>query len=160
MLQSKNGPTRAFVVCALRALAVSCAVPDRPRKPPSFWPRALAAASALRVRSPIMPASSSATLDICCNGNRPVAPSMVGMSTKRISTSAARSFDRKATGQARDVGDYESGRSGERPKLEAALQLCRAHRAALASRWMSWGFDGERMTTAIKFLGTQGVQAR
>jgi hypothetical protein len=92
--------------------------------------------------------------------NRPVAPSMVGMSTKRISTSAARSFDRKATGQARDVGDYESGRSGERPKLEAALQLCRAHRAALASRWMSWGFDGERLTTAIRFLGTQGVQAR
>jgi hypothetical protein len=65
-----------------------------------------------------------------------------------------------AAGQARDVGDYESGRSGERPKLEAALQLCRAHRAALASRWMSWGFDGERLTTAIKFLGTQGVQAR
>ena len=56
--------------------------------------------------------------------------------------------------------EVESGRSSERPKLEAALQLCRAHRAALASRWMSWGFDGERLTTAIKFLGTQGVQAR
>ena len=65
---------RAFVVCALRALAVSSAVPARPRKPPSFLPRALAAASALRVRSPIMPASSSATLAICCNRNRPVAP--------------------------------------------------------------------------------------
>src|ERR1700722_2085346 len=36
---------RALAVCALRALAVSSAVPARPRKPPSFLPRTLAAAS-------------------------------------------------------------------------------------------------------------------
>ena len=45
---------------ACRALAQSAAVPGRPRKPPSRFPRALAAASAERVRSEINFASCSA----------------------------------------------------------------------------------------------------
>jgi hypothetical protein len=91
----------------LRVAAPSLFTPCGPRRyPPLFQPdrgsrrvsaTRLATANALRVRSPIMPALSSATFAICCNRNRPVAPSMVGRSTKRISTSAARSFDRKAT---------------------------------------------------------------
>ena len=57
----------------------------------------LGAARARLVRSLIMPASSSATLAICCNRKRPVAPSIEGKSTNLISTSVSSSFDRKAT---------------------------------------------------------------
>ena len=45
----------AFSVRAARALAVSSAVPARPRKPPSCVPRALLAARAAFVRAEIMP---------------------------------------------------------------------------------------------------------
>jgi hypothetical protein len=51
----------AFRARAARASAVSAAVPARPRKPPSCFPRALLAANAAFVRAKIMPASSSAT---------------------------------------------------------------------------------------------------
>ena len=42
--------------------------------------------------------------------------------------------------------EVESGRSSERPKLEAALQLCRAHRAALVVANVS------RLTRSVAFL--------
>src|SRR3984957_19711042 len=42
--------------------------------------------------------------------------------------------------------EVESGRTNERPKLEAALQLCRAHRAALVVANVS------RLTRSVAFL--------
>ena len=62
----------AFSVRAARALAVSVAVPGRPRKPPNLFPRALLAANAAFVRAEIMPASSSATAIMICRRKRPV----------------------------------------------------------------------------------------
>jgi hypothetical protein len=47
-------------------VAVSAAVPARPRKPPSFFPRALLAANAAFVRAEIIPASSSVTKLVSC----------------------------------------------------------------------------------------------
>jgi hypothetical protein len=61
----------------------------RIRGPPSFFPLRFAAAKAARVRAEIMPASNSATATICCNKNRPVAPSISGRSANLTSTFAS-----------------------------------------------------------------------
>lgn len=64
-----------------------------PLLPPSFLPRAFAAASAFLVRSEMKPASNSATATSCCSMNRPVGPSMAGRSAKRTSTPVSRSLE-------------------------------------------------------------------
>ena len=78
---------------ARRALAQSAAVPARPRKPPSRLPRALAAASAARVRSEIIFASCSAMAAMMWIVRR----FACGKSTASNSTFDSIKFEMKAT---------------------------------------------------------------
>jgi hypothetical protein len=86
---------------AARPMARASSVSFVLRTPPSFAPLALAAASAALVRLEIISASSSATLAICRNRNRPVGPSIFGKSQNRTSTPASRSWDRKCADRVR-----------------------------------------------------------
>ena len=73
--------------------------PVAPIAPPSFTPRALAAARAALVRSDARPASSSATSAICDRTNLPMAPEGIsGISQKQTSTSP--SMRRRRNGHA------------------------------------------------------------
>lgn len=83
--------------CVARPRAWASRLARPPRSPPSFLPRAFAAANAALVRVEIIPASSSATAAICWIMKRPVGPSSVGKSANLTVTPASRSAERKLT---------------------------------------------------------------
>jgi hypothetical protein len=98
-LMSSTMPRRSAACWAALALMDATAsvlptcLPWSARAPlglPSFTPRAFGAAIALLVRSPIKPASNSATAAICVSRSRPIGPAgTLGRSQKTRSTSLA-----------------------------------------------------------------------
>lgn len=130
----------ACLASSARPAALASADRDTPRLPPSFLPLALAAARAALVRVEIMPASSSATDAVCCSINLPVGPSIWGRSTKRTSTPASNSRDRKATERV--------------SRSTLATTTGTRWRRALASAWSSCGRSTRRPLSISVYSAT------